>query len=67
MEYGETNDDEMEQDDLQIIDTSVKQEEDKGKQPAAKKNIDVQTDDLAIGQSNVTISLSIHDDIDGEP
>lgn len=67
LELDETNDDEMEQDELQIIGTSVKVEEDIGKKPIAVMSIEAKTDDLAIGKSNVTINLLVHDDAYGEP
>ena len=67
LEYGETNDDEVEQDKAQIIDTSVKVEEHRGKQPTIVTRIEVETDDMVVGESDVTIVLTVHDDMDGEP
>ena len=54
---SEIDEDEVDQDGLQTIDSSVKVEEDKGTQPTAETNTDVQIDDLAIGQSNVIVNL----------
>lgn len=67
LEWGETSDNEMEQDDLQVTDTSVKIEKDKNKQPTAEKNTIVITNDLEIGQLNVIINLLLQDEMDGEP
>ena len=66
LELCEIDNDEIEQDELQIIDTSVKEEEDKGKQPIVVTSMEAQTDDLAIGKSSVIINLLVQDDMDGE-
>ena len=66
LECGEIDDDEMEQDEVQIIDTSIKVEEDKGEQPIAVTSTKAQTD-LALEKSDIIIVLLVHDDVDREP
>ena len=57
----------MDQDELQIIDTLVKAKEEKDKQSNVVTSIEVWTDDLTMKESSVIVSLSVHNDLDGEP
>lgn len=65
--FSETDEDEVDQDELQIIHTSIKEEEGKYKQSTIVTSIKVQTDDLAAKELSVTIGLSVHNDLNGEP
>ena len=57
----------MEKDELQTIDALVKAKEGKGKQSTIVTSTKVQIDGLETRESSVTISLLVHDDLDGEP
>ena len=59
LEYVETDDEDMDQDEVQIIETLVKEEEKKEKQPIIVTKIGPQSDDLATRQPMVTINLSV--------
>ena len=62
LEYFETNDEDMEQDEEQIIETLVKEEEDKEKQPIATTRVEPQNDDLTIEKLMVIVNLSVQED-----
>lgn len=64
----ETDEDEVDLDELQIIDALVKEEEEKEGQPSIVTNMDVQIDDLTKRQPFVTIDFAVQpDDLEGEP
>ena len=61
----EIDDEEMGQDEMKVINTSVQVEEDK-EQSATLTSTMVQTDDMAEGKSYVIDILTMHDDVDGD-
>ena len=63
----EIKEDEVNQDERQITDASVQAEEAKEEQSTIVTRTEVQTDDMAAGESDVTVVLSMHDDVDREP
>lgn len=65
--FVETNEDEVDQDELKIIDPSVKEEEENDTQSTTLTNIKVQNDDSIAKELSVTVDLLVNDDLDGEP
>ena len=51
--HGGTDEDEMEQHELQTTDASIKVKEEKDKKPTIVTRTDVQTDKLVVGESSV--------------
>lgn len=64
---GETNEEEIDQDEMKVTNTSVQVEEDKEEQSATVRSIVVQTDDMETKESYIAIVLTTHNDVDGKP
>lgn len=66
LEHAKIDDEDMEQDEVYISDTSTKEEE-KGEQLIAGASTKIQNDDLGEEKSDITMILLVHDDINGDP
>lgn len=62
----EMEEDDVDQDDNQTIDTLGQIEEDKKEQPTSVVSTMVPTNEMVTKESDITIVLTIHDDVNGE-
>ena len=70
LEEVESDNDEMDQDEIQIIDTPIgdqRKKENKDKKPIAVASLEAQNDDMVEEETRINVVLLVHDKASGDP